>query len=163
MDRSLSQLRFWFLDSDPARPQRLLELSALRARRRTRLCLHERSRTVHPVIKRSAYRGVCRYQMEPDWSVREHEQQAVSFLTDDKRNQHVTVVRSWWFRLGTLRTRRFEARYLKNNKPVITDHIVALHQGVEYELVLVTSPGRYAADRRQFERIIATWRLTPRV
>jgi hypothetical protein len=103
------------------------------------------------------------YQMEPDWSVREHEQQAVSFLTDDKRNQHVTVVRSWWFRLGTLRTRRFEARYLKNNKPVITDHIVALHQGVEYELVLVTSPGRYAADRRQFERIIATWRLTPRV
>jgi hypothetical protein len=103
------------------------------------------------------------YQMEPDWSLREHERQAVSFLTDDKQNQNVTVVRSRWFRLGTLRTRRFKARYLRNNKVMITDHIVALYKGVEYELILVTSPDRYAADQRQFKRLIASWRLTRRV
>jgi hypothetical protein len=101
--------------------------------------------------------------MEPDWSLHEHERQAVLFLTGDKQNEHVTVVRSRWARIGSLSARRFEARYLKKNKPVITDYIVALYKGVEYELILVTSPERYGADRRQFERIVATWRLTPRV
>jgi hypothetical protein len=103
------------------------------------------------------------YQMEADWSVREHERQAISFLTDDKKNERVTVVRSRWVRLGSLRAPRFEAHYLRNNKPMVTDHIVALHNSVEYELILVTSPDRYVGDRRQFERLIATWRLTPRV
>lgn len=125
------------------------------------ICLNDHGRFI-PLSSDAYISAFVGYQMEPDWSLHEHEQQAVSFLTDDKQNQHVTVVRSRWFRLGSLRTRRFEARYLKENKPMITDHIVALYKGVEYELVLVTSPDRYAADRRQFERIIATWRLTPR-
>jgi hypothetical protein len=103
------------------------------------------------------------YQMEPDWSVREHEHQEISSLSDDKQNQQINVIRSRWFRLGSMRARRFEAHYLKDSKPMVTDHIVALHKGVEYELILVTSPERYRADRRQFEKLIATWRLTPRV
>ena len=103
------------------------------------------------------------YQMEPDWSVRDHERQEISSLTDDKKTERVNVVRSRWFRLASLRARRFEARYFKNNKAMVTDHIVALHDGVEYELILVTSPDRYVADRRQFEKLIATWRLTHRV
>lgn len=126
------------------------------------VCMNDHGRFI-PLSSEAHIEAFVGYQMEPDWSVREHERQAVSFLTDDNQNQHVTVVRSRWFRLGTLRTRRFEACYLKNNKPMITDHIVALYQGVEYELILVTSPGRYAVDRRQFEKIIASWRLTPRV
>ena len=103
------------------------------------------------------------YQMEPDWSVRAHERQEISSLTDDKKTERVNVVRSRWFRLASLRARRFEARYFKNNKPMVTDHIVALHDGVEYELILITSADRYVADRRQFEKLIATWRLTPRI
>jgi len=46
---------------------------------------------------------------------------------------------------------------------MVTDHIVALHKGVEYKLILVTSPERYIADRRQFEKLITSWRPTPRV
>ena len=126
------------------------------------VCMNDHGRFI-PLSSDAHVEAFVGYQMEPDWSVREHERQAVSFLTDDKQNQHVTVVRSRWFRLGTLRTRRFEARFLRNNQPTITDHIVALYKGVEYELILVTSPGRYAADRRQFERIIASWGLTRRV
>ena len=126
------------------------------------ICMNDHGRFI-PLSSDAHIEAFVGYQMEPDWSVRDHERQAVSFLTDDKQNQHVTVVRSQWFRLGTLRTRRFEARYSRNNKPVITDHIVALYKGVEYELILVTSPGRYAADQRQFKRIIASWRLTRRV
>jgi hypothetical protein len=103
------------------------------------------------------------WQMESDWSVRDHERQEISFFTDNKKFERVNVLRSRWFRLGSLRTRRFEARYFENNKPMLTDQVVALHGGVEYQLTLVTSPQRYAADQRQFQKVIATWRLTPRV
>jgi hypothetical protein len=125
------------------------------------LCMNDHGRFI-PLSSDAYIEAFVGYQMESELSLREHERQAASFLTDDKQNEHVTVVRSRWFRLGSLRARRFEARYLKKDKPLITDHIVALHKGVEYELILVTSPDRYAADRRQFKRVIATWRLTPR-
>ena len=102
------------------------------------------------------------YQMESEWSVRDDERQEIYSLRTDKDKQQVTVTRSKWVRLGSLRARRFEARYLRNGKPTITDHIVALYHGVEYELILVTLPARYDADRRQFEKIISSWRLTRR-
>jgi hypothetical protein len=126
------------------------------------ICMGDHGRFI-PLSNDAHIETFVGYQMEPDWSLRQHERQAVSFLTDDKQNQDVNVVRSRWFRLGLLRTRRFEARYLKNGKPMVTDHVVALHKGVEYELILVTSPDRYGADRRQFQKLIASWRLTPRV
>jgi hypothetical protein len=126
------------------------------------VCFNDHGRFI-PLSKDTNINVFVGYQMEPDWSVRGHERQELSFLTDDKQNQHVKIVRSRWFRLGTLRTRRFLARYLKGNKPMVVDHIVALNKGVEYELILSTSPERYAADRRQFERVIASWRLTRRI
>jgi hypothetical protein len=61
-----------------------------------------------------------------------------------------------------LRARRFEARYVRDGKPTVTNHIVALYKEVEYELILRTSPARYDADRRQFEKVISSWRLTER-
>jgi hypothetical protein len=103
------------------------------------------------------------YQMEPEWSVRDHERQEIFSLKVDQHNQEIDIARSEWVRLGSLRARRFEARYLRDGKPTVTDHIVALHEQVEYELILVTSPERYEADRREFEKIISTWRLTRRV
>ena len=126
------------------------------------VCMNDHGRFI-PLSNDAHIEAFVGYQMEPDWSVRDHERQAISFLTDDKKTERVNVVRSRWFRLGSLRARRFEARYLENQRPMFTDHIVALHKGVEYELILVTSPDRYGADLRQFEKLIATWRLTPRV
>jgi len=126
------------------------------------VCMNDHGRFI-PLSSDANIEVFVGYQMESDWSLRQYEQHAISFVTDDKQNQDVNIVRSQWFQLGSLRTRRFEARYLKNNKPMVMDHIVALHNGVEYELILVTSPDRYGADRRQFEKLIASWRLTPRV
>ncbi len=77
----------------------------------------------------------------------DHEHQAVSFLTEDKNNQELNVVHSQWFQLGRLHARRFEVRFLKNNKSMITDHIIALHNGVEYELILRTLAARYGRDK----------------
>ncbi len=102
------------------------------------------------------------YRMEFEWSVRDHERQEIFSMKADKHNQQIDITRSEWIRLGPLRARRFEARYLRDGQPTVTDHIVALHDEVEYELVLVTSPDRYDADRREFEKIISTWRLTRR-
>jgi len=126
------------------------------------VCFNDHGRFI-PLSKDTSIDVFVGYQMEPDWSIRDHERQAISSLTDDKQNQQIKVVRSQWFRLGSLRTRRFKARYLKDNKPAIRDQIVALHKGVEYQLILRTSPKRYGADRRQFEKLIASWRLTRRV
>ena len=103
------------------------------------------------------------YQMEPDWSVLDHERQELSSLSQDQTNHELKVVRARWFRLGHLHARRFEVRFLKNNEPMVTDHIIALHEGVEYELILRTSPERFGKDETQFEKLIASWRLTPRV
>ena len=126
------------------------------------VCMGDHGRFI-PLSDDAYIEAFVGYQMEPDWSVQAHEHQAISFLTEYDKAQNVTVVRSRWFRFGSMRARRFEARYLEGSKTMVTDHIVALHKGVEYELILVTSPARYRADRRQFEKLIATWRLTPRV
>jgi len=126
------------------------------------VCLGDHGRFI-PLSNDAHIEAFVGYQMEPGWSLRDHERQAISFLTDDKNNERVNVVRSQRFRLGSLHARRFEAQYVKDRKPMLTDHIIALHDGVAYELILVTSEQRYAADRRQFEKLIATWRLTPRV
>jgi hypothetical protein len=126
------------------------------------VCMGDHGRFI-PLSTEASIDAFVGYQMEVDWSVIEHEHQAISFLTEYEKAQHVTVVRSRWFRLGRLRARRFEARFLKNNKPMVTDHIIAVHDGVEYELILRTLPERYRKDKIQFEKVVASWRLTPRV
>jgi hypothetical protein len=126
------------------------------------VCMGDHGRFI-PLSDDAHIEAYVGWQMESDWSVRDHERQEISFFTDNKKFERVNVLRSRWFRLGSLRARRFEARYFENNKPMLTDQVVALHGGVEYQLTLVTSPQRYAADRRQFQKVIATWRLTPRV
>jgi hypothetical protein len=126
------------------------------------VCMGDHGRFI-PLSDDAHIEAYVGWQMESDWSLRDHERQEISFYTDDKKFERVNVVRTRWFRLRSLPARRFEARYFKDNKAMITDEIVALHKGVEYQLILVTSPDRYGADRRQFEKLVASWRLTPRV
>lgn len=126
------------------------------------VCMGDHGRFI-PLSIDASIEAFVGYQMEPDWSVVDHERQEISSLRQDKTNHELKVVRSRWFRLGHLHARRFEARFLKNNEPMVTDHIIALHEGVEYELILRTSPERFGKDETQFEKLIASWRLTPRV
>jgi hypothetical protein len=126
------------------------------------LCMGDHGRFI-PLTNDAHIEAYVGWQIESDWSLRDHERQEISHYTDDKKFERVNVVRSRSFRLGSLPARRFEAHYLKDNKPMVTDQIVALHKGVEYQLILVTSPDRYGADRRQFQKLVASWRLTPRL
>src|SRR5689334_18145250 len=122
------------------------------------VCLNDHGRYI-PLSDDAWITVFVGYQMESEWSVRDHERQEIFYLKTDKSNQQIVVTRSEWVRLGPLRGRRFQARYLGDGVPRITDHIVALYKGVEYELILTTSPDRYDADRRQFEKVISSWRL----
>ena len=126
------------------------------------VCLGDHGHFI-PLSSDASIEAFVGYQMESDWSVVDHEHQAISFLRDDKKHPELKVVRSTSFRLGHLHARRFEARYLINDKPMVTDHIIALHEGVEYELILNTEARRYGKDKIQFEKVIASWKLTPRV
>jgi hypothetical protein len=102
------------------------------------------------------------YQMEPEWSVVDHEEDEISSLKRQKGVEQVRVVSSRWCRLGRLKGRRFVAKYIDKNRRMITDHIIALHRGIEYELTLHTLSDRYERDNIQFAKVIASWRLTPR-
>ncbi len=126
------------------------------------VCMGDHGRFI-PLSNAAHIEAFVAYQMEPDWSVVDHERQEISSLKHDQINHEVTVVRPRWFRLGHLHARRFEARFVKNNKPMVIDHIIALHEGVEYELILLTSLERYRKDKIQFDRLVGSWRLTPRV
>jgi hypothetical protein len=125
------------------------------------VCMNDHGRYI-PLADDAHIEIFVGYQMESEWSVRDHERQEIFTLRTDKNKQQIFITRSEWVWLGPLRGRRFEARYLRDGKPRITDHIVSLYKGVEYELILTTSPDRYDADRRQFEKVISSWRLTRR-
>jgi hypothetical protein len=125
------------------------------------VCMQDHGRSI-PLSNDAFMEAYVGYQNDPDGTVVAEEREVIFFLKHDEKRQPVRVVRSRWFRLGSLHARRFKAQYLEDNKPMVTDHIVALHDGIEYELILVTTQERYRADRRQFETIIASWRLTPR-
>ena len=124
------------------------------------VCMGDHGRFI-PLSSETNIEAFVGYQMEPG-SVVDQERHEISSLRQDETNREVDVVRSRWFRLGRLHARRFEAHFLHGNKPIVIDHIIALHKGVEYELILRTSPERYVKDQIQFERLIASWRLTPR-
>jgi len=110
------------------------------------VCMGDHGRFI-PLSSDANIEAFVGYQMESDWSIIDYEHQAISYMTDDKETQRVNVVHSGWFRLGRLHARRFKVRFLKNNKPMVADHIIALHKGVEYELILRTLPAKYSKDK----------------
>lgn len=126
------------------------------------VCMGDHGRFI-PLSKDSNIDVFVGYQMESDRSVRDEENQAISYLTNEEKNEHVEIVHSRWLKLGSLNARRFVARYVRDDIPMITDHIIAIHDGVEYELILDISPNNYAKDRKYLEKLITTWKLTPRV
>ena len=126
------------------------------------LCLGDHGRFI-PLSDDAHIEAFVSYQMESEWSVIDHENNDISSLRNEKGIEQVMVIGSRWFRLGNLKGRRFMVRFVENTKNVVTDHIIALHRGVEYELILHTSTERYQGDEIQFEKVVASWRLTPRM
>jgi hypothetical protein len=64
-------------------------------------------------------------------------------------------------RLDKLRARKYIVQYVERNRSFIEERIIALHKGVQYQLTLGTPVERYRKDRRRFEEVRRSWRLTP--
>jgi hypothetical protein len=125
------------------------------------ICLGDHGRFI-PLSDDTHIEAFVSYQMESEESVIDHENNDISSLRHEQGIEQVRIVGSRWYRLGNLKARRFKVRFVEKTKNVVADHIIALHKGVEYELILYTSAERYQRDEIQFEKVVASWRLTPR-
>ncbi len=126
------------------------------------VCMGDHGRFI-PLSDDASIEALVGYQMEDEWSVTDYEIHEISNLRQKRDVEQVKVLSSTWIRLGRLKGRKFAVQFSEKNKDVMVDHIIALHKGVEYELILRTTAERYQTDLREFEKVIANWKLTPRV
>lgn len=126
------------------------------------VCMGDHGRSIR--LSDDAYiEAFVGYAMEDEWTVRQYENQAVTYLRQKQGVEQVKLLSSKWIRLRGLKGRRFVVQYVENDRSVVIDHIIALHKGVEYELILRTLADRQRIDERNFEKVVSSWRLTPRV
>jgi hypothetical protein len=126
------------------------------------VCMTDHGRII-PLADDAQIEAYTGYQMEPEWSVSDYEKDEIADLKKQEGVEQVKVLSSKGVRLGGLKARRFAVQYIEKGKNMISDRVVALHKGVEYELILHTLDKRYEEDRREFEKVIASWRLIPRI
>ena len=125
------------------------------------VCMGDHGRFI-PLAADASIEAFVGHQMEDEWSVRDYENDEISDLRQKQGVRRVKVLSSKWIRLERLKGKRFTVQFTEENKEIVIDHVIALHKGVEYELILRTLPDRYQRDRRQFEKVIGSWKLTPR-
>jgi len=125
------------------------------------LCLGDHGRFI-PLSHYASIEAYAGYQTKTDGTVIDFENDEISSLKGEKSLNQVTVAASRWIRIGGLRARQFRVTYIKKDRRFVTDQVIALHLGVEYQLILRTLADRYKRCRTQFERVIASWRLTRR-
>src|SRR5882724_3566015 len=121
------------------------------------VCMGDHGRII-PLADDVTIEAFVGYQMESEWSVIDHENGEISSLKKEKNLEQLKVVSSRWVHLDRLNARRFVAKFVKEKKRVTVDQIVALHKGIEYQLILRTSPDRYKKDKIQFDKVIASWK-----
>lgn len=101
--------------------------------------------------------------MEPEWTLRDYENDEVANLKYKQGVKQMRVLSSKFIRLVTVTARRFIVQFSENSKSVVAERIIALYKGVEYQLILQTVPVRYRKDKRQFDKLVASWKLTKRL
>jgi len=126
------------------------------------VCMGDHGRYI-PLSDDALIEAFVGYEMEDEWTVRDYEKESVTYLRQKQGVEQVKLLSSKWIRLGGLKGRRFVVQAVEKNKNVVEDHIIALHKGVMYELTLRTLADRQRIDSREFEKVISSWRLTPRV
>lgn len=125
------------------------------------VCMGDHGRFI-PLSDHASMEAFVSYAMESEWSLGDYEKEEVSSLKEEQGIGQVKVLSSKSIWLGNLRARRFVIQYLEKNENIIVDRIIALHKEVEYQLIFHTLVGSYQKEKQEFEKLIASWRLTPR-
>jgi hypothetical protein len=115
-----------------------------------------------PLSDHASIEAFVGYEMF-EWSLRDYEREEISSLRKQPDLAGLKVLRTKSIRLDRLRARRFAVQFVEKNQNVVIDHIIALHQGVEYELILHTLVERLVKDEKQLAKVLASWRLTRRL
>jgi len=126
------------------------------------LCMNDHGRFI-PLADNAHIEAFVGWEMEEGWSAKDYENEELSNLRTREGITQLKVIRSNWTRLGRLRARRFVVQFTEKDRSTLIDHLIALSGGVEYELILHTSPERYQQDQRQLEKVISSWRSTRRI
>lgn len=95
------------------------------------------------------------------WSLREHENYDIASMKKKQGVKNFKVLSSKWIRLDKLKARRYVFGFFEKDRDFITENIIAIHKGVQYTLTLFTPAERYQKNRRRFEKVWRSWRLTP--
>jgi len=125
------------------------------------VCMQDHGRSI-PLSDNASIEALVGYEIDPEWSLRDYEREEIADIRKHPELAQMKVLRAKWIRLGRLRARRFAIQFVEKNQKVVIDHIIALHQGVEYELILRTIAARLTKDENQFAKVLASWRLTRR-
>ncbi len=115
-----------------------------------------------PLSDEAGIEAFAGYERDPELSLADYEKDDVAFLRERKGVEQVSVLSSRPISLGSVEARRFVVRFVAQGKTMIEDQIIALHEGVEYDLTLSTLESRYQQDKREFEKVVLSWRLIPR-
>ena len=124
------------------------------------ICMQDHGRTIR--LADNAYIEAYTGYEIPEWSPVDYEKSALKELQRRAGVEKVEVLSSRSVRLDKLRARRFAFRFAEKRRSFVLEHVVAVHNGVEYQLILSTSAERYTKDRRKFEEVRTSWRLIPR-
>jgi len=126
------------------------------------VCMQDHGRFI-PLADNAGIEAFVGYEIDPEWSLRDYEREEISSLRNHPDLTQVKVLRTKSIRLDRLRARRFAVQFVEKDQNVVIDHIIALHQGVEYELILRTLAERLVKDEKQLAKVFASWRLIRRL
>jgi hypothetical protein len=126
------------------------------------VCMGDHGRFI-PLADNASIEAFVGWEMEPGWSAKDYEKEEVSYLRKREGVEQLKVIGSTWSHLRNLRGRRYVVESTDKGRAVVLEQIIALYRGVEYQLILRTTPERYQSDRREFEKVVSSWRLTRRV
>jgi len=124
------------------------------------VCMQDHGRFI-PLADNASIEAFVGYEIDPEWSLRDYEREEISSLRKNPDLTEAKALRTKSMRLDRLRARRFAVQFVEKKQNVVIDHIIAWHQGVEYELILRTLAERLVKDEKQLARVLASWRLIP--
>jgi hypothetical protein len=61
--------------------------------------------------------------------------------------------------LGPVAARKFVLSFREKGRARIQERVLALHETVEYDLVLSTTAASHLQDRQEFESVLKSWRF----
>ena len=122
------------------------------------VCMTDHGRSI-PLSKDARIEVYAGFQSDPDWSVRDLESNSIEALKKHAGVKSLRVLSSSETMLGPVAARKFVLSFREKGRARIQERVLALHETVEYDLVLSTTAASHLKDRQEFESVLKSWRF----